>query len=381
MKSLKLTFLSLILATLPLYAQLSRDVDALLANQEPVFVHLNGFGVDFEVDPVIVNGRTFVEVNALFSRLGIALSWYGPERRVTGTAPNGNVIRLYIGRTDAYINGVRHTLDAAPFIATPYNRTMIPLSFVAAATGASVGWVNDPRTADIWNNDNRFCSIISPHQLAEFTWRGYLPFNEDGPIGVVRGTLQNDGIQRTAYLVALSGTDLAAAGSGSATGILEDLIVGGWNGENAFLREARNVIGSRIPRGASLILTGHSLGGMVAQQLASDSFVKDNYNVLNTITLGSPLISPGTREGDVKRLGDIVDPVPYLSSSGVTVPWWNIFGLQRENAGISNPIKSHNLSYRLKRVWGAYDALGYKYGDAIFTFYSKDVRRYAAPRL
>lgn len=381
MKSLKLAFLTLILTTLPLLAQNSRDVDALLANQEPTFVHLNGFGVDFEVDPVIVNGRTFVEVNALFSRLGIALSWYGPESRVTGTTPNGTTIRMYIGRTDAYINGVRHNLDAAPFIATPYNRTMIPLSFVATATGATVRWVNSPRTADIWNNQNRVCTIISPHQLAEFTWRGYLPFGENGPIGVVRGTLQNDGIQQTAYLVALSGTDLAAAGSGSATGILEDLIVGGWNGENAFKREARNVIGAYIPRGASLILTGHSLGGMVAQQLASDSFIKDNYNVLNTITLGAPLISPGTREGDVKRLGDVVDPVPYLSSSGATVPWWNIFGLNRENAGISNPIKSHNLSYRLKSVWGAYDALGYKFGDAIFTFNSNDVRRYAAPRL
>ena len=36
---------------------------------------------------------------------------------------------------------------------------------------------------------------------------------------------------------------------------------------------------------------------MVAQQVAADKYIKDNYEVLNTVTFGSPLIKGFTREG------------------------------------------------------------------------------------
>ncbi len=71
-------------------------------------------------------------------------------------------------------------------------------------------------------------------------------------------------------------------------------------------------------RGSNLVVTGHSLGGMVAQQVAADSTIKKNYNVLNTVTFGSPLINGFQREGTVKRLGDTSDPVPYLSLTTFT---------------------------------------------------------------
>lgn len=381
------TLLLALLASLQLLAQyddpISRDVDSLLASQEPTFVHLEGFPVEFQVPPVIVNNRTFVELNGLFTALGIDLYWDNNEKKVTGITQDGTIIQLWIGRRTAYVNNSYISLDASPFIADGYGRTMIPLSFVATATGASVRWVNSPRTVDISNGANRYCSIHSLQLLADHVWRGYLPFGEAGPISITKATLIRSGEpNRTVYLVGLSGTDLAAVNqSGSATGILEDLIVGGWEGENDFLRAARTAIYQNVPANSSLIIAGHSLGGMVAQQLAADNGVKQYYNVLNTVTLGSPLIGALRREGEVQRLGDTSDIVPYLSITGTILQPWQVFGLNTESAGISNPIKAHNLSYRLRRVWGGYDALGKKYGTAVISFHAWDVQFFPAPRL
>ncbi|UTA48293.1 DUF3370 family protein [Simiduia sp. 21SJ11W-1] len=123
----------------------TRDADAILANQTPVYVNYNCSSLSFDVPPLIVEGTTFVEVNGLFTAMGIALQWDGAAQKVTGTR-NGTVIELWIGSTTAKVNGSTVTLSAAPFIATPYNRTMVPVAFIAQATGAHVAWENTRRT-------------------------------------------------------------------------------------------------------------------------------------------------------------------------------------------------------------------------------------------
>ena len=125
------------------------------------------------------------------------------------------------------------------------------------------------------------------------------------------------------------------------------------------------MIQQNVPRGANVILAGHSLGGMVAQQVAANSSIKANYNVLNTVCFGSPLLSVGSREGVVRRLGDVSDVVPYLSGRLFTNPITAIFGLNRENGGYyGRPITAHNQSYFRTDLWGKYDVTGTKYGGA-----------------
>ena len=96
-----------------------------------------------------------------------------------------------------------------------------------------------------------------------------------------------------------------------------DLLVG-FEQDNRYIQNVRAAILNNVPAGSNLLVTGHSLGGMVAQQVAADSQIKSNYNVLNTVTFGSPLIDGFQREGTVKRLGDTSDPVPYLSLTTFT---------------------------------------------------------------
>ena len=182
-----------------------------------------------------------------------------------------------------------------------------------------------------------------------------------GPISITRGTLTQGRIQRQVYLVTLSGTELVFNQS---TEVLTDLF-SGFDLDNAYYYNVVNTIQQNIPRGSYLILAGHSLGGMVAQQVAANGAIKAQYTVLNTVAFGSPLLSVGSREGTVRRLGDVSDVVPYLSGRLFTDPVTAIFGLNREDGHYyGRPITAHNASYSRADLWGKYDITGTKYGNA-----------------
>lgn len=182
-----------------------------------------------------------------------------------------------------------------------------------------------------------------------------------GPISITKGTLKSGFSSKTVYLVTLSGTELVLNQS---TGVLTDLL-SGFNLNNVYYANTVNIIKANVPKNANLIIAGHSLGGMIAQQVAADSGIKSRYNVLNTVCFGSPLLAAGSREGTVRRLGDVSDPVPYLSGSIFNNTIWAIMGLNREDGGYGiRGITAHNQSYFRTDLWGRYDVTGTKYGSA-----------------
>lgn len=65
----------------------------------------------------------------------------------------------------------------------------------------------------------------------------------------------------------------------------------------------------------------------------TDTAIKENYNILNTVTFGSPLINGFKREGTVKRLGDVKDVVPYMSLTTFTNIVWQSADLNKEDGG------------------------------------------------
>ena len=197
-------------------------------------------------------------------------------------------------------------------------------------------------------------------QLYTYVRDGY-NWGVQGPITITQGTLKAGSSSKTVYLVTLSGTEIALNQS---TEVVTDLL-SGFNLESTYYRNVVKTIKNNVPRNANLILAGHSLGGMIAQQVAANSEIKSGYNVLNTVCFGSPLLSAGSREGTVRRLGDVSDPVPYLSGSLFNNTLWAIMGLNRENGGYGIlGIHAHNLSYARTDVWGSYDVTGTKYGSA-----------------
>ena len=85
------------------------------------------------------NGRTMVPVRFIAEKLGASVAWDPVLRKVTITH-EGKVIIMNIGSTQYFVNGEKKAMDTAPAIKAGWNRTMVPIRFVAEALGMSVGW-------------------------------------------------------------------------------------------------------------------------------------------------------------------------------------------------------------------------------------------------
>ncbi len=196
----------------------------------------------------------------------------------------------------------------------------------------------------------------------------------NGPIGIVEATLHQDGEDKPVYIVALSGTELIWSDYTGiqSTGAVTDLLCG-FDLDNPYIAAVVKAMTENIPSNSDVILYGHSLGGMIAQEAAADTVLKENYNILNTITYGSPLIKLlGNREGVVRRLCDTSDIVPVLSFYTLTplavFQYWGSERFSEDGNYDSDWLAAHNESYLREDVWGGYDVLGIKGGNASLTF-------------
>ncbi len=104
---------------------------------KPVSVLLDGLAIDFDVLPVIQNGRTLVPFRAVAEAMNINVSWDNQTRTVN--AKDGNItVRLQIDNHTAYINNTPRTLDVAPQIID--GRTLIPVRFFTEEFNCQVNW-------------------------------------------------------------------------------------------------------------------------------------------------------------------------------------------------------------------------------------------------
>lgn len=109
-------------------------------------VVLDGQQLEFEVPPIIENGRTLVPLRAIFEALGANVSWDGPTQTVTATKSD-ITIKLQIGSQTAYRNNEAVSLEVPGKIIS--NRTLVPLRFVSEALGATVKWDGQTQTISL----------------------------------------------------------------------------------------------------------------------------------------------------------------------------------------------------------------------------------------
>jgi len=110
---------------------------ALRLHKKVVQVVVDGRPIVFDVQPRIVNNRTMVPMRGIFEALGAELRWDGETQTVYANV-NDRQIVLTIGDTSPTVNGVAVPIDQSAFIKN--GRTIIPLRFVAEASGATVNW-------------------------------------------------------------------------------------------------------------------------------------------------------------------------------------------------------------------------------------------------
>ncbi len=116
--------------------------------KEDIKVLVNGSRYFMDPGPYIKNERTMVPMRRIFEILGAQVIWNEQEMSVTAIR-GSDTIKLNIGSTTAYKNGIPILLEAAPEIIPEVNRTMVPLRFVAEAIGCSVEWDNITRSVNI----------------------------------------------------------------------------------------------------------------------------------------------------------------------------------------------------------------------------------------
>ncbi len=159
----------------------------------------------------------------------------------------------------------------------------------------------------------RTCKKV--YQTFRYTQEAH-PISGQGCFSITKGVLKQDGKQCEVYLMAAHGLETNAFGQNVD---MESVLKAGRQQTSPYLKQYMAVIKQNVPKGANLILTGHSLGGMVSQQAAANKTMQKNYNILHVVTWGSPLIAKGQIEGQLHRMCAAGDVVPLMSEYTFTL--------------------------------------------------------------
>ncbi|MBQ6066438.1 MAG: hypothetical protein IJK89_06415 [Clostridia bacterium] len=183
-----------------------------------------------------------------------------------------------------------------------------------------------------------------------------------GELHIAPATLETAEGAQEVWFVSLQGIDWLMRG---ANNFFSYLMVS-FNISSSYFNFAKNGILQTVPEGSKLVLAGHSLGGMIVQQLICADEITSRYEVINALTLGSPyvMVDAGKREGRLVRLEDRYDTIPRFSIAFLLAPSEYNGAVKRGSPYFGNANGAHNHSYRNGDVWGAFDALGAENGSA-----------------
>ena len=87
--------------------------------------------------PVILENRTHLPVRSMIESIGGSVTWDGATSTV-GIEYGGLSLKMTLGSTDVYINGIKQRIETPPVIIN--DRTMIPVRFAAELLNMNVSW-------------------------------------------------------------------------------------------------------------------------------------------------------------------------------------------------------------------------------------------------
>ena len=114
-------------------------LSGVLANAENdvVSVTVDNQAVEFDQNPVIIEGHTLVPVRAVFEKAGATVTWDQPTQTATITKDE-YIVTIKYGESFLYKNGQPIALEQPADVIN--NRTMIPVRAIAEAMDFAVTW-------------------------------------------------------------------------------------------------------------------------------------------------------------------------------------------------------------------------------------------------
>lgn len=133
-----------------LYYQLpTRSYGFLMFEDSGVKVKVDDTLLNFDVLPVIQNGRTLVPMRAIFEALGASVEWNGETQSIT--AKNKDVtIQMQIGNNTLTKNGQSSQIDVSPQLID--GRTMVPVRAISDCFNVLVDWNGYTQTVSLFTN-------------------------------------------------------------------------------------------------------------------------------------------------------------------------------------------------------------------------------------
>lgn len=119
----------------------TQDSNKILFKHKDGWLPFSSTYINLDQNPVVINGRTFVPMRAVFEALGCKVDWDQTSRTATVSKDN-TIVKLTIGNSLMQVsrNGTNGqvALDAAPVVIN--GRTLLPLRAPAEAFGYAVTW-------------------------------------------------------------------------------------------------------------------------------------------------------------------------------------------------------------------------------------------------
>ena len=110
------------------------------ADQKPITVFLDGTQLEFDVPPMLENGRTLVPMRVIFEALGATVDWDNDTFTAIATKDD-LTIKITIDDMKLYKNDEVIELDVPARLID--GRTLVPARAVSEGMGAKVDWDND----------------------------------------------------------------------------------------------------------------------------------------------------------------------------------------------------------------------------------------------
>ncbi|MGW8444445.1 copper amine oxidase N-terminal domain-containing protein [Paenibacillus sp. S33] len=138
------TFSKAALASAISFSMLASGVSGVsAAATKSIIVQVNNEPVSGDADPYIENGSTLVELNMIKSIPGVTISWNNVSKTVT-VDNKGTISTLVAGKKETLVGGKKVRLSTSSVMKN--GRVMVPLRFIADASGSQVYWNAPDRT-------------------------------------------------------------------------------------------------------------------------------------------------------------------------------------------------------------------------------------------